>query len=68
MPQVEWRRTANLTFPGGSMVVGGRSVLFDFVGREDAGTYICTARNPHGSTYSTSVNIYVQCKCVFFPT
>ncbi|KAK8393939.1 hypothetical protein O3P69_006937 [Scylla paramamosain] len=57
---VEWRRAANLTFPGGSAVVGGRSVLFDFVGREDAGTYICTARNPHGATYSTSVTIRVQ--------
>ncbi|XP_050695133.1 protein amalgam-like isoform X2 [Eriocheir sinensis] len=58
--KVEWRRALNLTFPGGAAVVGGRSVFFDFVGREDAGTYICTARNNGSSTYSTALTIHVQ--------
>ncbi|KAK3874090.1 hypothetical protein Pcinc_020926 [Petrolisthes cinctipes] len=57
---VEWRREANLTFPDGSVVVGGRSVLLQLIGREDAGTYICTARSIHGAQHSTALTIHVN--------
>ncbi|XP_068230734.1 uncharacterized protein [Palaemon carinicauda] len=58
--RVEWQRRANLTFPGGAFIVGGRSVLLDYVGREDSGTYICTATTPSGSSHSGIVSIRVQ--------
>ncbi|XP_070000684.1 cell adhesion molecule DSCAM [Penaeus vannamei] len=57
---VEWRRAANLTFPGGAVVVGGRSVLLDYVGREDAGLYSCTAKTTFGHTHSNNVTIHVH--------
>ncbi|XP_042856969.1 hemicentin-1-like [Penaeus japonicus] len=57
---VEWRRAANLTFPGGAVVVGGRSVLLDYVGREDAGLYSCTAKTTLGHTHSNNVTIHVH--------
>ncbi|XP_071526376.1 uncharacterized protein [Panulirus ornatus] len=57
---VEWRRVAGLTFPDGSLVAGGRSVLLEYVAREDAGTYVCTARIPQGRTHSSALTIHVQ--------
>ncbi|XP_066942748.1 uncharacterized protein [Macrobrachium rosenbergii] len=58
--RVEWQRGANLSFPGGAFVVGGRSVLLDYVAREDAGTYICTATTPSGHSHSSGVSINVH--------
>ncbi|XP_064100041.1 uncharacterized protein LOC135210977 [Macrobrachium nipponense] len=58
--RVEWQRGANLSFPGGAFVVGGRSVLLDYVAREDAGTYICTATTPSGHFHSSGVSISVH--------
>ncbi|KAG7164454.1 Lachesin-like 1 [Homarus americanus] len=57
---VEWRREANLTFPDGSIMMGGQSVLLEYVGREDAGIYVCTARNSLGRTHSTALTIHVH--------
>ncbi|CAL4115002.1 unnamed protein product, partial [Meganyctiphanes norvegica] len=57
---VEWRRWSNLTFPGGEEVVGGRSVLFDQVGREDSGNYHCTVRTKDGLTHSATLRLYVN--------
>nr|XP_045602249.1 uncharacterized protein LOC123760594 [Procambarus clarkii] len=57
---VEWRRAAELTFPDGSVVVGGRSVLLGYVSREDAGTYVCTAHASNGRSHSTDLTLHVH--------
>ncbi|XP_076041217.1 uncharacterized protein LOC143025437 [Oratosquilla oratoria] len=59
-PVIEWKRGANLTFPDGEVRVGGDEVHLSYARPEDQGTYMCTARRPHGAARTRGILLRVQ--------
>ena len=61
-PTISWRREGQ-SLPDGSSLIAGDQLIFSKVGRDHAGTYVCTGHTDQARhRVRDMVEVVVQCK------
>ena len=61
-PTISWRREGQ-SLPDGSSLIAGDQLIFSQVGRDHAGTYVCTGHTDQARhRVRDMVEVVVQCK------